>query len=91
MAITFTRAKVLAALAALEPTETLTVEQLGAKTGFAKGTIRQGLQESAYEGFAALVHQHPPRWRLTREGRCLMHTSGLRDLIPAIPDSGAVL
>ncbi|GAB2675801.1 hypothetical protein GCM10027088_63760 [Nocardia goodfellowii] len=82
MAITLTRAKVLVVLAILEPTEALTVRQLCATTGFAEGTIRQGLRESTYEGLAACSRRQPPGWRITAKGRLLMGTRLFQDMLP---------
>lgn len=79
MALTEPEARILAALAALEPTQALTVVQLCSTTGFTPARARSLVRGLSSSGLVWGSQTHPPRWRPTGSGRAVMRAARYRD------------
>ncbi|WP_433597938.1 hypothetical protein ACQPXH_19295 [Nocardia sp. CA-135953] len=86
MALTEPQAKVLAALAILEPAQALTVRELCGHSGRAEAATRAALQGLADSGLAHGSRRVPVGWRITDRGRSLINERPYREFLP---DNGA--
>ncbi|WP_433683206.1 hypothetical protein [Nocardia sp. CA-119907] len=82
MALTEPQAKVLAALAILEPAHVLTVRELCGHAGRAEAATRAALQGLADSGLAHGSRTVPVRWRITDRGRSLINARPYREFLP---------
>jgi DNA-binding IclR family transcriptional regulator len=83
MALTESEARILAALAALEPPRTMTVKQLCGTTGFTPGRTRSLVRGLSAAGLALGSMTSPPRWRPTGRGRAAIQAPRYRDHVRA--------
>ncbi|MGV9412677.1 MarR family transcriptional regulator [Nocardia sp. NPDC003693] len=72
MPLTESQATVLAALAALEPEQSLTVRQLCERTGFTSSGTRKMVNALAVSGLARCNRCAPAGWRITHLGLALI-------------------
>ncbi|MET8874206.1 hypothetical protein [Nocardia sp. NPDC004604] len=82
MALTETQARVLAALAILEPAQALTVRELCCHAGHAEAATRAALQGLADSGLAHGSRTVPIGWRITDRGRSLISARPYREFLP---------
>ncbi|MEV4235540.1 hypothetical protein ACIBJI_09580 [Nocardia sp. NPDC050408] len=82
MALTEPQAKVLAALAILEPTHALTVRELCGHAGRAEAATRAALQGLADSGLAHGSRTLPVGWRISDRGRSLIKAPPYREFLP---------
>lgn len=89
MPLTEPQAKVLAALATLDPTQTLTIQQLCNQAGFKEGCTRAAVNALAGAGLAHGTQTSPARWRITNRGRTLLQAPPYREFRqPGRPPAG---
>lgn len=79
MPLTEPQAKVLAALETLDPTQTLTIQQLCKHSGFKEGRTRSAINVLAGSGLVRGTQSSPVRWRITNQGRALLMASRYRE------------
>ncbi|MET8872926.1 hypothetical protein [Nocardia sp. NPDC004604] len=82
MALTEPQAKVLAALAILEPAQVLTVRELCGLAGRAEAATRAAVQGLADSGLAQGSRTVPVGWRITDRGRSLINARPYREFLP---------
>ncbi|MGY4101678.1 hypothetical protein ACW2Q0_19305 [Nocardia sp. R16R-3T] len=82
MALTEPQAKMLAALAILEPAHALTVRELCAYAGRAEAGTRAALHGLADSGLAHGSRTVPVGWRITDRGRSLINARLYREFLP---------
>jgi hypothetical protein len=83
MALTEPQAKVLAALAILEPTQVLTVRELCGAAGRAEAATRAAVRGLADSGLAHGSSAAPIGWRITARGQALLEGPPYREYLPA--------
>ncbi|WP_433727717.1 hypothetical protein ACQP0C_36910 [Nocardia sp. CA-129566] len=81
MALTEPQAKVLAALAKLEPSRALTVRELSSYAGRGEAATRVALRDLVESGLAHGSRTVPVGWRITDRGRSLLDARQYRELL----------
>ncbi|MGV9415345.1 MarR family transcriptional regulator [Nocardia sp. NPDC003693] len=79
MSLTESQAMVLATLATLEPGQSLTVRQLGERTGFTSSGTRKMINALANSGLARCSRRAPAGWRITHRGWSLINAPRYND------------
>ncbi|MFE6857799.1 MarR family transcriptional regulator [Nocardia sp. NPDC057668] len=89
MPLTESQATVLATLAALEPTQSLTVRQLCERTGFTSSGARKIVNGLAASGLARCNRRAPAGWQITHRGSMLINAAQYGDYRSGSPGGDA--
>lgn len=87
MALSEREATVLGVLGSLDSAGSMTVAQLGTRTGFSAGSTRKLLRELALRGFVLESRGIPTGWRATSSGRCAIRVRGYRDYLVRVVET----